>query len=165
MRGVLILTCTGVSFAHGTNDGQKSIGLIMLTLIGLFPAVFALNPMAAQSLADLPKIVRQAEPLIEKYGDDQKESALKAAKGLEGWPAGPRHRLRLSRSLSSTKVKAAASGVSSETAKERSGVRDNIYKLIAQLKHVEEAKGASSDDKKQAKSLSKQLRAPVEYAP
>jgi phosphate/sulfate permease len=29
MRGVLILTCTGVSFAHGTNDGQKSIGLIM----------------------------------------------------------------------------------------------------------------------------------------
>jgi phosphate/sulfate permease len=28
MRGILILTCTGVSFAHGTNDGQKSIGLI-----------------------------------------------------------------------------------------------------------------------------------------
>ena len=52
-------------------------------------------------------------------------------------------------------------GVSSETAKERSGVRDNIYKLIAQLKHVEEAKGASSDDKKQANSLSKQLGAPV----
>ena len=46
MRGVLILTCTGVSFAHGTNDGQKSIGLIMLTIIGLFPAVFALNPEA-----------------------------------------------------------------------------------------------------------------------
>ena len=44
-------------------------------------------------------------------------------------------------------------------------MRDNIYKLIAQLKHVEEAKGASSDDKKQAKSLSKQLGAPVEYAP
>jgi inorganic phosphate transporter, PiT family len=98
MRGVLILTCTGVSFAHGTNDGQKSIGLIMLTIIGLFPAVFALKPMAAQSLADLPKIVRQAEPLIEKYGDDQKEDALKAAKGLEVKPS-PRHRLRLSRSL------------------------------------------------------------------
>jgi PiT family inorganic phosphate transporter len=36
MRGTLILTCTGVSVAHGTNDGQKSIGLIMLTIIGLF---------------------------------------------------------------------------------------------------------------------------------
>lgn len=38
MRALLILTCTGVSFAHGTNDGQKSIGLIMLTIIGLMPA-------------------------------------------------------------------------------------------------------------------------------
>src|ERR1700722_9101597 len=36
MRGILILTCSGVSFAHGTNDGQKSIGLIMLTIIGIF---------------------------------------------------------------------------------------------------------------------------------
>src|SRR6201996_8618819 len=35
MRALLVLTCTGVSFAHGTNDGQKSIGLIMLTIIGL----------------------------------------------------------------------------------------------------------------------------------
>jgi inorganic phosphate transporter, PiT family len=38
MRYLLILTCTGVSFSHGTNDGQKSIGLIMLTIIGLLPA-------------------------------------------------------------------------------------------------------------------------------
>jgi inorganic phosphate transporter, PiT family len=36
MRALLVLTCTGVSFAHGTNDGQKSIGLIMLVIIGLF---------------------------------------------------------------------------------------------------------------------------------
>jgi PiT family inorganic phosphate transporter len=43
MRSILILSCTGVSFAHGTNDGQKSIVLIMLSIIGLFPAVFALN--------------------------------------------------------------------------------------------------------------------------
>jgi PiT family inorganic phosphate transporter len=44
IRGVLILTCTGVSFAHGSNDGQKGIGLIMLILIGLVPAHYALNP-------------------------------------------------------------------------------------------------------------------------
>jgi phosphate/sulfate permease len=43
VRGILILTCTGVSFAHGSNDGQKGIGLIMLILIGLVPATFALN--------------------------------------------------------------------------------------------------------------------------
>jgi PiT family inorganic phosphate transporter len=44
IRAVLILTCTGVSFAHGSNDGQKGIGLIMLILIGLVPAHYALNP-------------------------------------------------------------------------------------------------------------------------
>ncbi|MBV8608189.1 MAG: inorganic phosphate transporter [Singulisphaera sp.] len=43
IRGILILTCTGVSFAHGSNDGQKGIGLIMLILIGLVPSNYALN--------------------------------------------------------------------------------------------------------------------------
>ena len=43
IRGLLILTCTGVSFAHGSNDGQKGMGLIMLILIGIVPTAYALN--------------------------------------------------------------------------------------------------------------------------
>ncbi|MEP7220145.1 MAG: inorganic phosphate transporter, partial [Bacteroidota bacterium] len=43
IRSILILTCTGVSFAHGSNDGQKGVGLIMLVLIAILPAHFALN--------------------------------------------------------------------------------------------------------------------------
>jgi PiT family inorganic phosphate transporter len=43
IRGLLIFTCTGVSFAHGSNDGQKGMGVIMLILIGLVPTAFALN--------------------------------------------------------------------------------------------------------------------------
>lgn len=43
IRGVLLLTCTGVSFFHGQNDGQKGVGLIMLILIGIVPSYFALN--------------------------------------------------------------------------------------------------------------------------
>lgn len=43
IRAILILTCTGVSFAHGSNDGQKGIGLVMLILIGVVPTTFALN--------------------------------------------------------------------------------------------------------------------------
>ena len=43
IRGLLILTCTGVSFAHGSNDGQKGMGLIMLILIGIIPVTYALN--------------------------------------------------------------------------------------------------------------------------
>ena len=44
IRALLCLTCTGVSFAHGSNDGQKGIGLIMLIIIGLLPTQFSLNP-------------------------------------------------------------------------------------------------------------------------
>jgi PiT family inorganic phosphate transporter len=43
IRSLLILTCTGVSFAHGSNDGQKGMGLIMLILIGTVPSAYALN--------------------------------------------------------------------------------------------------------------------------
>jgi phosphate/sulfate permease len=43
IRGILLLTCTGVSFFHGQNDGQKGVGLIMLVLIGIVPGFFALD--------------------------------------------------------------------------------------------------------------------------
>jgi inorganic phosphate transporter, PiT family len=43
IRGLLILTCSGVSFSHGSNDGQKGMGLIMLILIGTVPTAYALN--------------------------------------------------------------------------------------------------------------------------
>src|SRR5580658_6385729 len=43
IRSILILTCTGVSFAHGSNDGQKGMGLIMLILVGTVPLAYALN--------------------------------------------------------------------------------------------------------------------------
>jgi inorganic phosphate transporter, PiT family len=43
IRGILVLTCTGVSFAHGSNDGQKGMGLIMLILVGTVPLAYALN--------------------------------------------------------------------------------------------------------------------------
>jgi phosphate/sulfate permease len=43
VRGILILTCAGVSFAHGSNDGQKGMGLMMLVLVGILPSLFSLN--------------------------------------------------------------------------------------------------------------------------
>ncbi|MFM7077399.1 MAG: inorganic phosphate transporter [Planctomycetaceae bacterium] len=43
VRALLIGTCTGVSFAHGSNDGQKGMGLVMLVLIGIVPAAYALD--------------------------------------------------------------------------------------------------------------------------
>jgi low-affinity inorganic phosphate transporter len=43
-RLVLVLSAMSVSFVHGSNDGQKGIGLIMLVLIGIVPAKFVLDP-------------------------------------------------------------------------------------------------------------------------
>ena len=49
IRGLLILTCTLVSFFHGSNDGQKGMGLIMLILIGVAPTAYALNRALPES--------------------------------------------------------------------------------------------------------------------
>ena len=49
IRGILILTCTLVSFFHGSNDGQKGMGLIMLILIGTVPTAYALNRTLPES--------------------------------------------------------------------------------------------------------------------
>jgi PiT family inorganic phosphate transporter len=43
IRALLVFTCTGVSWAHGSNDGQKGMGLIVLILVGIVPTVFALD--------------------------------------------------------------------------------------------------------------------------
>src|ERR1700739_3527588 len=49
IRGLLIFTCTGVSFAHGSNDGQRGMGLIRLILIGTVPTTYALNRALPES--------------------------------------------------------------------------------------------------------------------
>jgi PiT family inorganic phosphate transporter len=58
IRALLIFTCTAVSFAHGGNDGQKGMGLIMLILIGVAPTAYALNRTV--STADTPAFVQSA---------------------------------------------------------------------------------------------------------
>ena len=59
IRGLLVLTCTGVSFAHGSNDGQKGMGLIMLILVGTVPTAYALN--RAMPLSHMTEFVAVAQ--------------------------------------------------------------------------------------------------------
>ena len=71
-RCILIFTCTGVSFAHGSNDGQKGMGLIMLILIGTVPTVYALNRAIDSNYT--PAFVetsRQAERVFDGYAKGQ----------------------------------------------------------------------------------------------
>ncbi|MBD5634654.1 MAG: inorganic phosphate transporter, partial [Candidatus Eremiobacteraeota bacterium] len=68
VRGLLVLTCTGVSFAHGSNDGQKGMGLIMLILIGVLPGVFAVNPsLRGDALAAFTSTSHSVQSAIEKH--------------------------------------------------------------------------------------------------
>jgi PiT family inorganic phosphate transporter len=83
IRALLVLTCTGVSFAHGSNDGQKGMGLIMLILIGTVPTAYALNhAITATQTVDFVAVSRQAEDTLRKYvspnavvGDPRTEAA------------------------------------------------------------------------------------------
>jgi inorganic phosphate transporter, PiT family len=68
IRGLLILTCTAVSFAHGSNDGQKGMGLIMLILIGLVPTAYALNrAVPASATADFVAVSAQADQVFDQH--------------------------------------------------------------------------------------------------
>jgi inorganic phosphate transporter, PiT family len=69
IRGILILTCTLVSFFHGSNDGQKGMGLIMLILIGTVPTAYALNRALPESqIAQFSVNSTAASKVIEKKG-------------------------------------------------------------------------------------------------
>lgn len=68
IRCLLVLTCTGVSFAHGSNDGQKGMGLIMLILIGTVPTAYALNhAVTAKQTQDFIAVSKQAADSLTKY--------------------------------------------------------------------------------------------------
>lgn len=70
VRALMVLNCTGVSFFHGSNDGQKGMGLIMLILIGTVPTAYALNhavgPMEVQ---DFIAASRMTSQILDHYVD------------------------------------------------------------------------------------------------
>jgi PiT family inorganic phosphate transporter len=68
IRSLLVLTCTGVSFAHGSNDGQKGMGLIMLILVGIVPTAYALNhAIPASQTQDFVATSHQTVVVLDRY--------------------------------------------------------------------------------------------------
>ncbi len=94
IRAILIFTCSGVSLAHGSNDGQKGMGLIMLILIGLVPSAYALN--LAYPPAEIQAAVQSSsefeQMLMKKYPDatapEDIEKTLEQSDGLTEETAG-----------------------------------------------------------------------------
>ena len=70
IRALLVLTCTGVSFFHGSNDGQKGMGLIMLILIGTVPTAYALNhAVTAHDIQEFIALSQQTTSILDKHVD------------------------------------------------------------------------------------------------
>ncbi len=70
IRALLVLTCTGVSFAHGSNDGQKGMGLIMLILVGTVPTAYALNhTVPASQMQTFVAVSQQTSDAVSRYVD------------------------------------------------------------------------------------------------
>jgi inorganic phosphate transporter, PiT family len=147
MRGLLILTCTGVSFAHGTNDGQKSIGLIMLTIIGLLPGMYALNTnISPEDLKSLVRDIPAITQFIDRYGDEQRALGVQAAHSL-------------AQSLSKVQ------SINEIPDKERSALRNDINRLLVELKSATGNKDIDKVDEKQAKAIHERWMKTAQYAP
>jgi PiT family inorganic phosphate transporter len=85
IRGLLVLTCTGVSFAHGSNDGQKGMGLIMLILIGAAPTAYALNrTMPASSTPAFISAGTAAQQVFLAHANGQPAMPVQAARDTVG---------------------------------------------------------------------------------
>jgi PiT family inorganic phosphate transporter len=146
IRGLLVLTCTLVSFFHGSNDGQKGVGLLMLILIAFVPAKFAVNHSISNDkiLSSLNK--------TEQVVNQQLASADVATKGLI---------LHLDSAIASTKSQLTADTV--KTYKFRKQVKSVVKGIDA----ITASKSANlaANDMVVLKSASKDLNSLTDFAP
>jgi PiT family inorganic phosphate transporter len=83
IRCLLMLTCTGVSFAHGSNDGQKGMGLIMLILVGTVPTAYALNrAVSPADVQDFIAVSAQAADSLDHYAPADAAEVTDARAGV-----------------------------------------------------------------------------------
>ncbi|WP_338872843.1 inorganic phosphate transporter [Spirosoma sp. SC4-14] len=157
IRGILILTCSLVSFFHGSNDGQKGVGLIMLILIGIVPFHFAVKP-------DLDPRLMQSNIV----GIEQTIAALDSNQ------LAPVNRARLARTRTElTELKAMISAPLDENRipkEERLNVRRDLLLINSNMNKIAEDEGANLSPNQLAvmkKSLSEEsgLRRFTDYAP
>jgi PiT family inorganic phosphate transporter len=154
MRGLLITTCTGVSFFHGQNDGQKGVGLIMLVLIGIVPGFFALNERSSNEelMASLKKI-----EIITANVDYRPLSKADSAKLADAVGMNAHLQQHLANNIKISQIKK----------EDRFNVRKDILLMDRYLKDLsgnEELRLSDSDKQILADNL-KTIRKSTDYAP
>jgi len=138
---VLIATCTGVSFTHGSNDGQKGMGLIMLVLIALAPAAFALQlDMPPAHLRAIVEGSRQVEHILHVPGAPALDAAT-AEQRLDHYADTGRYNADVLPALAmkNDAIVATLSRIASLrdlTAAERSQLRSDVYLVDVSVDHL-----------------------------
>jgi phosphate/sulfate permease/outer membrane protein OmpA-like peptidoglycan-associated protein len=166
VRLLLIGTCSGVSFAHGSNDGQKGVGLVMLILIGILPADFALNTRYAAS--DIDKAVAVADDMARAtrlaYADAE------PAKLAANAPLAPEESTAAKVVMDLASIHQALAGKTSlreVPAAERWDLRTKVLRVDANLSTLEKTQPKALN-KEQTEAMKKHrvaLRGLVDYAP
>jgi phosphate/sulfate permease len=153
IRTILVGTCSAVSVAHGSNDGQKGVGLIMLILIGLLPARYALNPnFGHEQVEQGIQVSTRLEHLLDRRAPDPNERDVRLHQLLEDM------RKTLSRVPPSSRL----------DSQERWQVRSDLLRIdrsLQDLKSLFEPGSLSKADEQLITACRTELRTATDFAP
>lgn len=152
IRMILLLTCTGVSYSHGSNDGQKGVGLVMLILIAIVPAYFAINPKIDIVKVKQGIVVVDSVMATASRNKMAKEDSLEVAKIQE-----------ISFSLSSKLT----TSVDSLSVEDKFAIRKGVIKLGKEVEKIRSSKEItlSETDKLSLKTAVSNIKGITEYSP
>ena len=173
IRGLLILTCTGVSFFHGSNDGQKGMGLIMLILIGAAPTAYALNrALPAETTPMFLQATQEAQGVLQAHASGVPATDPQAARNTVG------DALK-TRDVNKPEVYAALATLTGDIAQQvknygaiksvpaqaTQNVRNDMYLASDAVRVMGDAPGFSADDKTKLKSLRSSFDSGTRFIP
>jgi PiT family inorganic phosphate transporter len=172
IRGLLILTCTSVSFAHGSNDGQKGMGLIMLVLIGIVPAGFALN-MATETpaISGIQQTAMKSQDIFARLSEGQTVEVGDAKATLSSYLRTGKlePQVYAAAAVESSLIAKHLEGVETFnrlTSDERRMVRTETYLVSETIKKMDKAnKLPDGDDKAVLTGLGKALKNVTSFIP
>lgn len=175
IRALLVLTCTGVSYAHGSNDGQKGMGLIMLIMIGILPGIYAINPSTtANQITQIVMTSHEVQAILDAKAprypavtgqaaeDDVSDFLKSGAKADASTFAALAYE---NRQIATTA--AAAPRPSQLTDDERRNLRTEVYLVGTALGKMNKGKKVFADPVQaaQIQAYTKELNATTQYIP
>lgn len=168
-RVVLIFSAMGVSFVHGSNDGQKGIGLIMLVLIGIVPAQFVLDLNATPYSIDQTRdAASHLTAFYQRNADSLSDYlALGQSKGSSELPSTFRCDPKQTE-ITITALQSALEGVKQYdqlAPEQRIAVRRYLLCLDDTARKVSKLAYLPSGEKQDLKVLRKDLTRTTEYSP